>query len=347
MIRPKFKIGNFSFGVRRTLVVAEGGVNHNGSLDVAVMMARAAKRAGANVVKFQIFKADKLATRSADPAEYMTLGTIGNKTQYELLKALELSYAQFRDLKIECDKIGILFAASPFDEDSLEFLLSLETPFIKIGSGEITDIPLLERAGRSKLPVILSTGMATLDEIGAAVEALEREKLILLHCTSDYPTQVHDTNLNAMRELERRFGVPVGFSDHTLGFGAAAAAVALGAVVIEKHFTLDRELPGPDQRASLTPEQLSMLVNTIREVEVSLGKPQKIITPSEMKNRLAVRKSVVAAKLITKGQVIARADLACKRPGDGILPSQIGEIVGRTANTDIEADTKISKSMIT
>lgn len=348
-------------------IIAEAGVNHNGSIDMACELVRAAARAGADAVKFQTFKADRLVTRSAAKAQYQSAVTDAAESQHEMIRKLELSAEQHAALIALCRKEGIEFLSTPFD---LESLALLDTTFglarIKLSSGDLTNAPLLLAAARSGKPVILSTGMSTLGEIEAALgvlafgyagsgatpgvavferayvapagQAALRAKVTLLHCTTEYPAPFAEVNLRAMQTLATAFGLRAGYSDHTTGIAIPVAAVALGACVIEKHFTLDRTLPGPDHQASLEPGELTQMVRSIREVESALGSGVKQLAPSEAKNRAVARKSLVAAKAIRAGEVFTADNLAVKRPGDGIAPLHYWDYLGKKAGRDYAAD---------
>lgn len=328
----------------RTLVIAEAGVNHNGSLDMAKKLALAAKKSGADFIKFQTFKAENLVNRNTEQAEYQKKNTgKTDESQFEMLKRLELSYQNFIELKQYCDLIGIKFLSSPFDIESIKFLSELGMEYMKIPSGEITNLPYLRAVAASKLPIIMSTGMCSMEDIEFALRTLkdngvETSQITLLHCNTEYPTPFKDVNLNAMKTLEQTFGIPVGYSDHTKGIEVAVAAVALGAKVIEKHFTLDKTLPGPDHIASLEPKELKAMVTSIRNIEEALGEGAKVVTDSEKKNINIARKSIVAAKDIKKGETFTEENLTTKRPGNGISPKLWDTVVGRIAERDYSAD---------
>lgn len=327
----------------KTLVIAEAGVNHNGNLGMAKQLIAAAAAAGADLVKFQTFVASKLVAPHAPKAQYQKSNTDGAESQLEMVRKLELSRADHEALVAECDRCGIGFFSTAFDVDSLEMLMELKLDRVKIPSGEITNLPFLRRVARSGMPVILSTGMATLGDIEAAVDALElagtaRSRITILHCNTEYPTPFLDVNLRAMQSLREAFGVQIGYSDHTAGIEVPIAAVALGATVIEKHFTLDRQLPGPDHQASLEPHELKAMVSAIRNIELALGDGIKRPTPSESKNRAIARKSLVAARQIRAGEVFGETNVTTKRPGTGISPMRWDEIMGRHAPRDFEVD---------
>ncbi len=329
-------------------LIAEAGVNHNGDVGMAEKLINAAAEAGADAVKFQTFTADALVTRNAESTDYQRRNT-GGTYQHEMLKSLELSCDDFRRLKGHCEKRGILFLSSPFDEGSARFLLEdLKMERIKIPSGEITHLPFLKYLTSFGRPLILSTGMSDLPEIQQAVEAIRSVSkdaaLTLLHCTSNYPCLFEETNLKAMRTLSETFSLPVGYSDHTLGIEIAIAAAALEATVIEKHFTLDRGLPGPDHPCSLEPRELKQLVLSVRNVEKALGSPEKRPMPSELQTRQKVRKSLVLARNLPAGSVLTEKDLAAKRPGDGISPAHLNRLVGKRLMVDKAADERIAWS---
>jgi N-acetylneuraminate synthase len=344
----------------RIYVIAEAGVNHNGSLELARRLVDAAAAAGADAVKFQTFRAEDLATGRAPKAAYQSRTTGARESQLDMLKKLELSRPAHRALIAHCRRRGIAFMSSPFDVSSLRLLArTFGLPVLKIPSGEITNGPLLLEAGRSGRRIILSTGMATLADIEAALGVLAfgladstvrpsraafaaayrspagqkrlRDKVVVLHCVTDYPTRFQDVNLRAMETLRATFGLPVGLSDHSLGIAIPIAAAALGARVIEKHLTLDRALPGPDQRASLDPRQFSDMVTGIRQVERGLGHGFKLPTASEVGNVLAARKSLVAARSIARGERYSARNLAAKRPGGGRPPLEYWELLGARA----------------
>jgi N-acetylneuraminate synthase len=346
-----------------TYIIAEAGVNHNGSLDLAMKLIDVAADAGADAVKFQTFKARNLVSRSAPKAEYQKAVTAQCESQFDMLRKLELDESAHRELIGHCRHRGVQFLSTPFDAESVILLdRTFDLPCLKIPSGEITNGPLLLQIARTGKPVILSTGMSTLEEIHDALGVLAfgfldegstpgrekfmaafaspegqsalREKVQLLHCTTEYPAPFAEVNLRAMETLKQVFGLPVGYSDHTQGIAITVAAVARGAVIIEKHFTLDRTLPGPDHRASLEPEELKMMVRSIREVEISLGDGIKQPSPSELKNVSVARKSLVAAADISSGDVFTELKLTVKRPGDGVSPMDFWSYLGRRAERD-------------
>jgi len=321
-------------------IIAEAGVNHNGSFEIACKMIDAAKKAGVDCIKFQTFKSSNLVSRNAQKAEYQKKAT-GDSSQEEMLKKLELSYEEFLSLKKYCDRIGICFLSTPFDFSSIEFLNSIEMPFWKIPSGEITNLPYLLALAKTKKPVVMSTGMCEMDEIHDAIKVLKdngTEKITLLQCNTEYPTPFEDVNLRTMQTMRDAFGLEVGYSDHTPGTEAAIAAVALGATIIEKHFTLDHNMDGPDHKASLEPDELAAMVRSIRNVELAMGTGIKQPSNSEKKNIAIARKSIVAAKRIRKGDTLTEDNLASKRPGSGISPMKWFEVIGTKAIRDFEED---------
>lgn len=330
-------------------IIAEAGVNHNGDMDRALELIDAAAAAGADAVKFQTFSADRLVTRRARKAAYQKQTTDPGETQYAMLKRLELSYADHERLLTHARHRGITFLSTPFDKESLDLLVSLGLPAIKIGSGELTNLPLLQHAAAAGRPIVLSTGMSYLGEVEDAVHAIQARgapPLALLHCVSNYPAAVGDVNLRAMATLASAFGLPVGYSDHTLGFSVAVASVALGACVLEKHFTLDRSLPGPDHRASLEPTDLAAMIRAVREVESALGDGRKHPADAERDTMRVARKSVVTRIDIPAGATITVDMLAIKRPGTGIPPAEITRVVGRVARMSIPADSVLEWEMI-
>lgn len=329
--------------INRTLIIAEAGVNHNGDLKLAKQLIDAAAEAGADLVKFQTFNADRLVTRAAKKADYQTQATDSKESQYEMLSRLELSAEMHNELIAHCAARNIGFFSTGFDVESVDLLVSLGQNHFKIPSGEITNLPYLRHIGRLGKAVILSTGMATLGDIEAAIDVLEqagtpRAKITVLHCTTEYPTPMDEVNLRAMQSIHAAFGVAVGYSDHSSGIEVAIAAVALGASVIEKHFTLDRNLPGPDHKASLEPVELKAMVAAIRNIEIALGDGIKRLTPSETKNKPVARQSLVASQAIKAGEVFSTQNITTKRPGTGISPMRWDEIIGRISPRDFSAD---------
>ncbi len=323
--------------MNRTFVIGEVGVNHNGSLERAIRMVDAAAAAGADAVKFQTFTAEKIITVAAPKAGYQKENTDADESQHEMIRKLELSEEAHSRLFKYCQEKEIQFLSSPFDIDSIDLLIRLELKIFKIPSGEITNLPYLRKLGALKKRLILSTGMADLGEIKDALHVLTESgtplgSITVLHCNTEYPSPFEDVNLTAMQTIRNSFpGISVGYSDHTLGIEAAVAAVALGAEVLEKHFTLDRNLPGPDHKASLEPDELKAMIRAVRNVEKALGTGIKKPSPSELKNKPVARKSIVAARSIRKGEIFTMENLATKRPGTGISPMRWDEITGRKA----------------
>jgi len=328
----------------RTLVIAEAGVNHNGDLELARKLIGVAAEAGADLVKFQTFVTANNISRSAPKAEYQKGSTDPEESQYEMVRKLELSKDDHLELIEECKRRKIGFFSTAFDAISIDMLEELNiSDYVKVPSGELTNLPYLRYLTRHGKNVLLSTGMANLGEIEAAINVVEqagtpRDKITVLHCTTEYPTPMGDVNLRAMVNIGKAFGVSVGYSDHTPGIEVPIAAVALGATVIEKHFTLDRTLPGPDHRASLEPDELKAMVQAIRNIEKALGDGIKRPSPSELKNKPIARKSLVAARPIKAGEAFSEDNLMAKRPGTGISPMQWDEVIGRTAPRDFSED---------
>lgn len=327
----------------RTLIIAEAGVNHNGDLNLAKQLIDAAAAAGADLVKFQTFNANRLVTRAAKKADYQNQNTDSFESQYEMLRRLELSAEMHSELISHCAARNIGFFSTGFDVESVDLLVRLGQDHFKIPSGEITDLPFLRHIGRLGKKAIISTGMSTMGEIEAAIDEVERagtprQNITVLHCTTEYPTPMAEVNLRAMQSIHAAFGVSIGYSDHTIGIEVAIAAVALGASVIEKHFTLDRKLPGPDHKASLEPEELGAMIAAIRNIEIALGDGIKRLTPSEIRNKPIARKSLVASHAIKAGEAFSSENITAKRPGTGISPMRWDEIIGRTAARDFSAD---------
>ncbi|MDY7000462.1 MAG: N-acetylneuraminate synthase [Thermodesulfobacteriota bacterium] len=327
----------------KIFIIAEAGVNHNGSVDTAKRLIDVAREANADAVKFQTFKTGNVVTRNAHKAEYQVKATQEDGSQFEMIKKLELSQSDFTELFQYCRQKGLLFLSTPFDLESVDFLHGLGLEIIKIPSGEITNVPYLRKIGSLGGKVILSTGMSDLGEVEDALDVLTAsgtslDDITVLHCNTEYPTPFEDVNLRAMRSMAVAFGVRTGYSDHTNGIEVPVAAAALGAVVIEKHFTLDRNLPGPDHKASLEPEELKAMVRAIRNIEKALGQGIKKPSPSEIKNIPIARRSIVAARPIKKGERLTEENLIAKRPGTGISPMRWDEIIGQTAKKDYEVD---------
>ena len=323
------------------LIIAEAGVNHNGSLELAKKMADVAKEAGADIVKYQTAVPELVISTFAEKADYQKVQTGEEESQLDMVRKIHFDFTGHKELKEYCDEIGIMYLSTPFDLASIDFLESIDMPVYKVPSGEITNLPYLEKIAKLGKPVILSTGMSTIEEIGNALGILNANgtpQVTVLHCNTEYPTPMHDANVRAMLDIFRNFGVPVGFSDHTLGMAAPLAAVALGAVVVEKHFTLDKNMDGPDHKASMSPEELKELIKTIRETELALGDGQKKVTESEAKNINIARKSIVAIKPIKKGELLTEENLYVKRPGGGISPMKWHEVLGTQAVRDFAPD---------
>jgi N,N'-diacetyllegionaminate synthase len=325
------------------LIIGEAGVNHNGDIALAKKLIDVANYAGADLVKFQTFSADRLATQQAKKADYQSVITGSTESQHQMLTRLELSPNMHHELIAYCATRNIGFFSTGFDIESVDFLMSLSINHFKIPSGEITNLPYLRHIGQFSKPVIVSTGMATMGDIEAAIDVLEqagtpRSLITVLHCTTEYPTPMVEVNLRAMQSIKAAFGVAVGYSDHTAGIEVAIAAAALGATVIEKHFTLDRNLPGPDHKASLEPDELKAMVSAIRNIEIALGDGIKRLTPSEALNKPVARKSLVAIKDIKAGEVFSGENITAKRPGTGISPMTWDSVMGRKAVRDFSID---------
>jgi N,N'-diacetyllegionaminate synthase len=330
----------------RVFIIAEAGVNHNGSMDMARKLVDAAAEAGADAVKFQTFRAESLVRRDAAKADYQKETTAREESQFDMIRRLELDEDAHRELMAHCRRRNILFLSSPFDLESIDLLSALGLEIFKIPSGEITNLPYLRRIGQLGRRIILSTGMADLDEVAAALDVLvsagaDKEKITLLHCNTEYPTPMEDVNLRAMKTLGATFETAVGYSDHTLGIEIPVAAVALGATAIEKHFTLDCTLEGPDHRASLEPNELAAMVRAIRNVNMALGTGIKEPSPSEKRNIPIARKSIVAARAIRKGEKFTEKNLAVKRPSQGLSPMRWDEVLGTLAGKDFVPDEPI------
>jgi len=333
----------------KTLIIAEAGVNHNGDINMAKKLIDIAAQAGADLVKFQTFNANRLVTQEAAKADYQKLATNNTESQHDMLRKLELTESMHQELIDHCASQNIGFFSTGFDVDSINLLVGLGQGLFKIPSGEITNLPYLQHIGKLKKPVILSTGMSSMDEIEAALNVLEqfgtsRSKITVLHCTTAYPVPMSDVNLRAMQSIQNKFNVAVGYSDHTLGIEIPIAAVALGATIIEKHFTTDRSLPGPDHKASLEPVELTAMIEGIRKIEKALGDGVKRLMPSEITNLPIARKSIVASQPINAGVLFTEHNLTAKRPGTGISPMDWNELIGRAANRDYLADELIDES---
>ncbi len=357
--------------MEKTYIIAEAGVNHNGSIVTAKQLIDVAVEAGADAVKFQTFKADKIVSRMSPKAEYQNKTTDGSESQYEMLKRLELDEDAHETLFEYCSNKGIVFLSTAFDLDSLDLLVSkFNLQWLKIPSGDITNGPLLLKAATTNKPIILSTGMSTMNEIEAALGVLAFgytcqgkepslaafkeayrskkgkqalvEKVVLLHCTTEYPVPFSEVNLLAMDSLRKKFGLRVGYSDHTTGISIPIAAVACGAVIIEKHFTLNKSLPGPDHKASLEPDELKTMIESIRQVEAAWGNAIKVPTASELNNKPVIRKSITTARKISKGEKFTINNLTVKRPGTGISPMCYWEYLGKAATRDYEQDERVN-----
>lgn len=329
---------------KKTLIIAEAGVNYNGDINLAKRMVDVAAEAGADIVKFQTGKPENSISVNAKKADYQEATTGTDESQLEMCKKLMLLDKDYPELVDYCNKKGIEFLSTPFDRESVDFLANLGVRKWKIPSGEITHLPLLVHIAKRGEPVILSTGMSTIEEIRDALSVLAENganDITVLQCNTEYPTPFEDANITAMNTLKKEFGCNIGYSDHTLGITAPIAAVALGATVIEKHFTLDRHMPGPDQSASLEPDELKTMVKMIRETELALGDGEKKPSDSELKNKDIARKSIVAKKSIKAGEIFSEENITCKRPGNGISPMKWNDIIGQTAKYDFEFDEQI------
>ena len=331
---------------KKVIIIAEAGVNHNGSYELAIKMVDEAKRAGADYVKFQTAKPELVISTFAPKAEYQKETTGAAESQLEMCKAIHLPLTDYKPLKEYCDKVGIGFMSTPFDLVSIDVLEPLDMDYYKIPSGEITNLPYLRKIASKHRPVILSTGMCEVEEVEAALQVLEqggvkRNDIIVLHCNTEYPTPMADVNLRAMDDLRRSLGVEVGYSDHTKGIEVPIAAVALGATVIEKHFTLDKTMEGPDHKASLEPQELKAMVQAVRNIEQAMGTGHKAVSASEAKNKPIARKSIVAARPIQQGEEFTAENLTTKRPGDGISPMRWYQVLGQKAKRSFEEDEAI------
>lgn len=328
--------------ISKTLIIAEAGVNHNGDFGTAIKMIDVAKEAGVDIIKFQTSITS--TSKFSEKAEYQKRETGANESQLDMIKKLRFSFEQHRKLKEYCDKIGISYLSTAFDFESIDFLDSLGCDFWKVPSGEIVNVPYLERIGRTKLPVIMSTGIGTIDEISNAINLLEKNgtpKITLLQCTTEYPTPYEDINLRAMNTLKAQFNKDVGLSDHSMGIEVPIAAVAMGATVIEKHFTLDRTMPGPDQKASIEPNELKTLVSGIRHIERALGDGVKLPKAGEIENKHAARKSIVALRNISKGELFTEDNIVPRHAGKGISPARWYDVLGKMAKRDFVEDEMI------
>ena len=345
-----FKIGNKIIGDEKaTFIIAEAGVNHNGDIVLAKQLVDKAVIAGVDAIKFQTFKTEKLVTEYADMAEYQKDNIGKVDSQLNMLKKLELTYDDFIELQEHCRLNEIMFLSTPFDFESADFLASIGMEAFKISSADLTNIPFLEHIAKFNKPIILSSGMATLSEVEEAISALYsigNKEVAVLHCTSNYPAKLQNVNLNAMNTIKNAFKIVSGYSDHTEGITIPIAAVAMGGNIIEKHFTLDKNMEGPDHKASLSPIELKEMVQAIRSVEIALGTGIKMYNPSEVDTMKAARKSIVAARYIKAGELISLGDLDYKRPGTGLLPKFYVDIIGRLATKDIKADEQIAFNMV-
>lgn len=322
-------------------IIAEAGVNHNGDLELAKKMIKVAKESGADAIKFQTFQAEKLVTGYSKKAEYQEKSSGNAESQLEMLRKLQLSQNEFVELKQYCKVVGIEFLSTPFDLESIDFLYQLGIGQWKIPSGEITNLPYLIKVAKTQLPVILSTGMATLKEVAEAVDVLKKNgsrEIALLHCTTEYPAPYDEINLKAMLTMQQEFSLPIGYSDHSMGIEIPIAAVAMGATIIEKHFTLDRMMEGPDHKASLEPEELNKMIQAIRNVEAAFGDGVKKPSESESKNIEIVRKSIVATRRIKANEFFSENNITTKRPGHGVSPMKWFEVLGKKAKREFEED---------
>ncbi|MEA4840502.1 MAG: N-acetylneuraminate synthase [Bacteroidales bacterium] len=329
--------------MKNVIIIAEAGVNHNGNYEIAKKMVLAAKEAGADYIKFQTAVPELVISRSAVMAEYQKVNTGNDESQLEMCRKIHLPLKDYKPLKDYCDEVGIHFLSTPFDLVSIDLLSTLDMDYFKIPSGEITNLPYLRKVAKIGIPVILSTGMCEMDEIGAALEILYKnglcnKKVILLHCNTEYPTPMEDVNLRAMNTMAAKFGVKVGYSDHTEGIEVPIAAVTLGACVIEKHFTLDKKMEGPDQKASLEPDEFMAMVLAIRNIEKALGKEDKHVTSSERKNIAIARKSIIAAIKINIGDLFTEQNLTVKRPGTGVSPMLWDSVIGQVSKKSYQPD---------
>ncbi|MDA3790138.1 MAG: N-acetylneuraminate synthase [Desulfobacula sp.] len=345
------RIKDFKIGRNNPcFIIAEAGVNHNGDIDIAHKLIEAARFSGADAVKFQSFKAESLVTLNSTKADYQLKTTTGDTSQFSMLKKLELSIQDQAQLKKHCEDEGILYLCTPYEQNSADLLESMGVDAYKIASTDTSNVPFLRYLARKGIPVILSTGMSNLGDVEESVNELKIHgldgKIILLQCTAEYPAPLEDINLRAMKTMELAFGCPVGFSDHTSGIVASPWAVAAGACVVEKHFTLSRTMNGPDHSASIEPEEMAQLVKMIRNVELALGDGMKRIMPSERNNKSKMQKSLVVTRKISAGQMISPEDLACKRPGTGLLPNWFDKVIGKQAAKNINKDDMITLDAI-
>ncbi len=332
--------------MKHICIIAEAGVNHNGELELAKKMIEVAAKAGADYIKFQTFVPEKLVSKYAAKAEYQKDSGSAEETQLQMLQKLTLKTKDFFELKRYCKELGIGFLSTPFDMESIAFLKKINMDFWKIPSGEVTNFPYLKALAKTGRPIIMSTGMCEMNEIEMAVHVLQKYgagDIKLLHCNTEYPTPFEDVNLRAMAEMQKKFNIEVGYSDHTEGIEVAIAAAALGATVIEKHFTLSREMEGPDHKASIEPDELAAMVSGIRNIEKAIGDGKKKVSSSEKKNKIVVRKSIVAGRKIQKGEIFTEENITVKRPGNGISPIYWNEVLGNKAVRDFEKDELIEQ----
>ena len=330
-------------------IIAEAGINHNGDMELARTMIDVAAESGANAIKFQTFRVQDLLTKDAPKADYQKRITGEEESQFDMLKRCQLSRMQHEKLIMHCKDLGIVFISTPFEEKSADLLDELEVPLFKIPSGEITNLPFLNHVAQKKRPMIISTGMSTIGEVDRALQTVRYggcECIALLHCTSNYPTEVHDVNLKAMQTMNQAFQVPVGYSDHTLGCEIAAASVALGARIVEKHFTMDKTLPGPDHQASLEPDEMVEFIRVIRNVEIALGNGHKEPVESELSTRTMARKSLVFGRSAVANSIVTNEMLEAKRPATGLSPVLLEHVVGRRLICDVEEGTFVSWDML-
>lgn len=329
--------------MNHTIIIAEAGVNHNGSIETAKLLIDKAAEAGVDYIKFQTYKTENLVSKDAKKAEYQKANMGGEDSQFAMLKQLELSYSEQEELIAYCNSKGVAFFSTAFDDESIDFLAEKGLDMWKIPSGEITNFPYLRKIGRMGKKIMLSTGMCNIDDIKAAIDTLIRfgtriENISILHCNTEYPTPMYDVNLSAMNEIRNIFHTEVGYSDHTMGIEVPIAAVAMGATIIEKHFTLDRNMSGPDHKASIEPDELKEMVKSIRNIEKAIGNGKKEVSESEKKNISIARKSIVAARNIKKGEIFTEENITVKRPGTGLSPMKWEELVGQKAIRDFNVE---------
>ena len=329
--------------MNHTIIIAEAGVNHNGSIETAKLLIDKAAEAGVDYIKFQTYKTENLVSKDAKKAEYQKANMGGEDSQFAMLKQLELSYSEQEELIAYCNSKGVAFFSTAFDDESIDFLAEKGLDMWKIPSGEITNFPYLRKIGRMGKKIMLSTGMCNIDDIKATIDTLIRfgtriENISILHCNTEYPTPMYDVNLSAMNEIRNIFHTEVGYSDHTMGIEVPIAAVAMGATIIEKHFTLDRNMSGPDHKASIEPDELKDMVKSIRNIEKAIGNGKKEVSESEKKNISIARKSIVAARNIKKGEIFTEENITVKRPGTGLSPMKWEEIVGQKAIRDFNVE---------